>query len=71
MPDSLALENREEIKAQKFKEGQFNTHQLYLYYDDLRNPDFITHIALVHSRFSTNTLPSWSRAQPNRVATIE
>nr|CDJ87178.1 Glutamine amidotransferase domain containing protein [Haemonchus contortus] len=47
--------------------GQFNTHQLYKYYDDLRDPDFTTHIALVHSRFSTNTLPSWPRAQPNRM----
>lgn len=47
--------------------GQFNTHQLYNYYDDLRDPEFITHIALVHSRFSTNTFPSWNRAQPNRM----
>ncbi|KAJ1362991.1 hypothetical protein KIN20_022733 [Parelaphostrongylus tenuis] len=47
--------------------GQFTTFQLYKYYDDLRDPDFITHIALVHSRFSTNTLPSWNRAQPNRI----
>ncbi|KAE9555853.1 hypothetical protein FO519_000938 [Halicephalobus sp. NKZ332] len=47
--------------------GQFNPYQLYNYYKDLTNPDFITHIALVHSRFSTNTFPSWSRAQPNRM----
>ena len=47
--------------------GQFTPYQLYNYYKDLTNPDFVTHIALVHSRFSTNTFPSWSRAQPNRM----
>ncbi|CAB3410195.1 unnamed protein product [Caenorhabditis bovis] len=47
--------------------GQFNTQQLFPYYDDLTNPEFQTHLALVHSRFSTNTFPSWNRAQPNRM----
>ena len=47
--------------------GQFTPHQLYKYYLDLTDPNFVTHIALVHSRFSTNTFPSWSRAQPNRM----
>uniref|UniRef100_A0A915PCC0 glutamate synthase (ferredoxin) n=1 Tax=Meloidogyne floridensis TaxID=298350 RepID=A0A915PCC0_9BILA len=47
--------------------GQFTSHQLFLYYDDLQNPKFVTHLAMVHSRFSTNTFPSWSRAQPNRM----
>lgn len=47
--------------------GQFTPYQLYNYYQDLTNPKFVTHIALVHSRFSTNTFPSWSRAQPNRM----
>ncbi|KAI1729795.1 glutamine amidotransferases class-II domain-containing protein [Ditylenchus destructor] len=47
--------------------GQFNPYQLYTYYEDLMNPEYVTHIALVHSRFSTNTFPSWSRAQPNRM----
>uniref|UniRef100_A0A914S7Y9 glutamate synthase (ferredoxin) n=1 Tax=Parascaris equorum TaxID=6256 RepID=A0A914S7Y9_PAREQ len=46
--------------------GQFTPDQLYRYYSDLTNPEFVTHIAIVHSRFSTNTLPSWCRAQPNR-----
>lgn len=46
--------------------GQFTPHQLYKYYADLTNPSFRSHIALVHSRFSTNTFPSWNRAQPNR-----
>ncbi|VDM50687.1 unnamed protein product [Toxocara canis] len=47
--------------------GQFTPDQLYRYYSDLTNPEFVTHIAVVHSRFSTNTLPSWNRAQPNRM----
>ncbi|PAV71125.1 hypothetical protein WR25_07328 [Diploscapter pachys] len=47
--------------------GQFNTYQLYQYYADLTDPLYITHIALIHSRFSTNTFPSWNRAQPNRI----
>jgi glutamate synthase (NADH) len=46
--------------------GQFTPHQLYKYYADLTSPSFRSHIALVHSRFSTNTFPSWNRAQPNR-----
>jgi glutamate synthase (NADPH/NADH) len=47
--------------------GQFTPQQLFPYYKDLTNPLFETHIALVHSRFSTNTFPSWERAQPNRI----
>ena len=41
--------------------------QVMPYYWDLQQEDFITHMALVHSRFSTNTFPSWPRAQPNRM----
>ena len=37
------------------------------YYKDLQREDFTSHMALVHSRFSTNTFPSWDRAQPNRM----
>ena len=36
------------------------------YFLDLQQPDYMSHLALVHSRFSTNTFPSWSRAQPFR-----
>ena len=43
-----------------------STAQLPEFYDDLRNPLYSSHLAMVHSRFSTNTLPSWSRAQPLR-----
>ena len=46
--------------------GMLTPCQLQAYYPDLSAPDFITHLAMVHSRFSTNTFPSWDRAQPNR-----
>lgn len=36
------------------------------YYEDLRKPDVVTRLALVHQRFSTNTFPSWDLAQPFR-----
>ena len=37
------------------------------YFLDLTRDDFESHMALVHSRFSTNTFPSWDRAQPIRM----
>ncbi|GIT33049.1 MAG: hypothetical protein Ct9H300mP3_05800 [Gammaproteobacteria bacterium] len=40
--------------------------QLFPFYPDLEQKNFETHLAMVHSRFSTNTFPSWDRAQPNR-----
>ena len=46
--------------------GMLTPAQLLPYYPDLRDPDFQTHLAMVHSRFSTNTFPSWDRAQPLR-----
>jgi glutamate synthase (NADPH/NADH) large chain len=46
--------------------GMLTPAQLFPFYDDLRNPAYETHLAMVHSRFSTNTFPSWDRAQPNR-----
>ncbi len=46
--------------------GMLTTSQLLPFYPDLRDTDFETHLAMVHSRFSTNTFPSWDRAQPNR-----
>ena len=36
------------------------------FYSDLRHPDLVTRLALVHQRFSTNTFPSWDLAQPFR-----
>ena len=46
--------------------GMLTTSQLFPYFPDLCDPDYQTHLAMVHSRFSTNTFPSWDRAQPNR-----
>lgn len=46
--------------------GQLITNQLPLYFADLGEDDFESAIAVVHSRFSTNTFPSWSLAQPFR-----
>jgi glutamate synthase (NADPH) large chain len=46
--------------------GMLRSAQLMPFYPDLSNPDYETHLAMLHSRFSTNTFPSWDRAQPNR-----
>lgn len=46
--------------------GMLIPEQLDSFYIDLNHPDFITALALVHSRFSTNTFPSWKRSHPNR-----
>jgi glutamate synthase (NADPH/NADH) large chain len=46
--------------------GMLTPGQLFPFYKDLTNTDCATHMAMVHSRFSTNTFPSWDRAQPNR-----
>jgi glutamate synthase (NADPH/NADH) large chain len=46
--------------------GMLTPGQLFPFYPDLEDPGFETHLAMVHSRFSTNTFPSWGRAQPNR-----
>ena len=43
--------------------GMLSSLQLRYYYPDLMNPRFTTAMALVHSRFSTNTFPTWSLAQ--------
>ena len=46
--------------------GMFLVGQLRTFFADLQDPDYESAIALVHSRFSTNTNPSWERAHPNR-----
>ena len=46
--------------------GMLTPRQLASYYPDLNDPRVETAIALVHSRFSTNTFPSWERAHPYR-----
>lgn len=46
--------------------GMFLVHDLRLFYLDLQDEDYESAIGMVHSRFSTNTNPSWMRAHPNR-----
>ncbi len=46
--------------------GMLTPLQLFPFFGDLRQKDYESHLAMVHSRFSTNTFPSWDRAQPNR-----
>jgi glutamate synthase (NADPH/NADH) large chain len=46
--------------------GQLTSWQVLPFYPDLATEDFESHLAMVHSRFSTNTFPSWERAQPMR-----
>ena len=46
--------------------GMFLVGQLRTFFKDLQNGDYESAIATVHSRFSTNTNPSWERAHPNR-----
>ena len=46
--------------------GMFLVGQLRLFFGDLQDTDYESAVAMVHSRFSTNTNPSWERAHPNR-----
>ena len=46
--------------------GMLTPAQLFPFYPDLEDEDYESHLAMVHSRFSTNTFPSWDRAQPKR-----
>jgi glutamate synthase (ferredoxin) len=46
--------------------GMFLVNQLRMFFQDLQDKDYESAIATVHSRFSTNTNPSWQRAHPNR-----
>ncbi len=46
--------------------GMLTAEQLRNFYLDLSDLDFASSLAMVHSRFSTNTFPSWERAHPNR-----
>lgn len=46
--------------------GMLSSLQVREYYKDLQDPNFTSAIALVHSRFSTNTFPTWDLAQPFR-----
>jgi glutamate synthase (NADPH) large chain len=46
--------------------GMLNAEQLGSFYPDLQEDSFVSGLAMVHSRFSTNTFPSWSRSHPYR-----
>ncbi|MCC8060233.1 MAG: glutamate synthase large subunit [Clostridiales bacterium] len=47
--------------------GMFLVKELRKFFEDLEDPDYETALAIIHSRFSTNTNPSWMRAHPNRI----
>ncbi len=47
--------------------GQLTTYQLRKYFADLSDPRMASGLAMIHSRFSTNTFPSWKLAQPFRL----
>lgn len=52
---------------QMIYKGMLSSVQLRQYFPDLSNPNFTSRVALVHSRFSTNTFPTWDLAQPFRM----
>ena len=47
--------------------GMMLVNQLRSFYDDLQDARYVSRMAMVHSRFSTNTFPSWSKAHPQRM----
>jgi glutamate synthase (NADPH/NADH) large chain len=47
--------------------GQLTTYQVRQYYTDLTDPRMVSGFGMIHSRFSTNTFPSWRLAQPFRM----
>ncbi len=47
--------------------GMFLVNELRTFYKDLSGPDYVSAIGIVHSRFSTNTNPSWQRSHPYRL----
>ena len=47
--------------------GMMLVSQLRSFYDDLQDVRYVSRMAMVHSRFSTNTFPSWSKAHPQRM----
>lgn len=46
--------------------GMLTPEQVQPFFPDLQDADYETHLAMIHSRFSTNTFPSWDRAHPQR-----
>lgn len=47
--------------------GMLRAKEVSAFYTDLQDERFVSSLALVHSRYSTNTFPSWERAHPNRM----
>ncbi|GGL53395.1 glutamate synthase large subunit [Sporolactobacillus putidus] len=47
--------------------GMLRAKEVSAFYTDLQDERFVSSVALVHSRYSTNTFPSWERAHPNRM----
>jgi glutamate synthase (NADPH/NADH) large chain/glutamate synthase (ferredoxin) len=70
--NSLPEAAREEFYVNLFStnrmvyKGMLTPDQVRKYYPDLSDPDFESHFAIVHSRFSTNTFPSWRLSHPYR-----
>ena len=52
---------------QMIYKGMLSSMQLRQYFPDLSDPNFTSRVSLVHSRFSTNTFPTWDLAQPFRM----
>jgi len=70
--EKYALDNNEYVYFSSLSsktivyKGMLTSHQVEEFYTELSDTDVETALALVHSRFSTNTFPSWERAHPNR-----
>lgn len=70
--ENWAKKNGKELYFSSFSsqtivyKGLLNPDQLDQFYLDLQDEDFVSRFSLVHSRYSTNTFPSWERAHPNR-----
>ncbi|CAN5160177.1 glutamate synthase large subunit [soil metagenome] len=71
---TLELEAGDEVSFPSFSakiivyKGMLSAPQLSGFYADLRDPAFKSALAIVHSRFSTNTFPSWALAHPHRMS---
>ncbi|MEZ4288312.1 MAG: glutamate synthase large subunit [Polyangiales bacterium] len=70
--DDESLKQRMMVYASSFSsrtiiyKGMLTCEQVLPFFPDLRDEAFESHLAMVHSRFATNTFPSWERAQPLR-----
>ena len=67
IPDERGFLHRFALYKSIIYKGMLSSLQLRNYYPDLTNNYFTSGLALVHSRFSTNTFPTWGLAQPFRL----